>query len=140
MDLHNSYKYTLAIEPVAAATSNTAIVSNVIDTANFTGHEFVLITGTNADADATYTVLVEEGDTGTAGSTTLSDNTAVADADLIGTEASASYTFANDATTKKIGYRGSKRYIRVTVTPANNTGNTFLAAVWVQAGARVQPV
>jgi hypothetical protein len=135
MDLHNSYKYTLAIEPVAAATSNTAIVSTILDMANFSGAELVLVTGTNADADAAYTVLLEEGN-----ASNLSDASAVADADMIGTEAQASYTYADDATTKKLGYRGAKRYIRATVTPANNTGNTFLAGVWVQAGARVQPV
>lgn len=135
MDLHNSYKYSLAIEPVAAATSNTAIVSTILDTANFTGAELVLATGTNADADATYTMLLEESD-----ASNMSGANSVADTDLIGTEAQASYTFADDATTKKLGYRGSKRYIRATVTPANNTGNTFLAAIWVQSGARVQPV
>jgi hypothetical protein len=26
---------------------------------------------------------------------------------------------------------GGKRYKRVTITPANNTGNVFVAAVWV---------
>jgi hypothetical protein len=102
-------------------------VSTILDTAGFGSHEFVGILGTNTDADATFTVLVEEGD-----NSALSDNTAVADADLLGVEAMG-LDFADDNKVFKIGYKGTKRYIRVTVTPANNgAGNIFFAAVWIQ--------
>ena len=51
---------------------------------------------------------------------------------LLGTLAQASYTFADDGETRKIGYTGGKRYVRVTVTPSNNdAGNIFLAGVWL---------
>lgn len=133
-DLHYNVKYSRALSPVAAVTNNTAYVSEILDTANFTANELIIITGSLADADATFTVLLEEG-----AASNLSDNTAVADGDMLGTEAGASFTFANDDTTKKLGYIGSKRYIRATITPANNTGNAYVAAVWAQAGARVVP-
>ncbi len=133
-DLHYSVKYSRALSPVAAVSNNTAYVSEILDTANFTANELVILTGSLADADATFTVLLEEG-----AASNLSDNTAVADGDMLGTEAGASFTFANDDTTKKLGYIGSKRYIRATITPANNTGNAFVAAVWAQSGARVAP-
>ncbi len=133
-DLHYSVKYSRALSPVAAVSNNTAYVSEILDTANFTANELVILTGSLADADATFTVLLEEG-----AASNLSDNTAVADGDMLGTEAGASFTFANDDTTKKLGYIGSKRYIRATITPANNTGNAFVAAVWAQGGARVAP-
>lgn len=134
-DLHNTLKFSQGLSPVAAGTDNTAYVSQIIDTANFNATEFVILTGANTDADATFTVLVEDG-----GASNLSDNAAVADAYLLGTEANASFLFSDDNTTKKIGYIGPKRYVRVTITPANNAaGNIFLAGVWVQGGARVAP-
>ncbi len=133
-DLHYSVKYSRALSPVAAVSNNTAYVSEILDTANFTANELVILTGSLADADATFTVLLEEG-----AASNLSDAAAVADGDMLGTEAGASFTFANDDTTKKLGYIGSKRYIRATITPANNTGNAFVAAVWAQGGARVAP-
>ena len=133
-DLHYSVKYSRALSPVAAVSNNTAFVSEILDTANFTANELVILTGSLADADATFTVLLEEG-----AASNLSDAAAVADGDMLGTEAGASFTFANDDTTKKLGYIGSKRYIRATITPANNTGNAFVAAVWAQGGARVAP-
>lgn len=134
-DLHNSIKASRGLSPVAAGTDNTPFVSEIVDTANFNATEFLILVGANTDADATFTVLVEDGD-----NASLTDNAAVADAYLLGTEAGASFTFANDNTVEKIGYIGAKRYVRVTITPANNgAGNIFIAGVWVQAGARVQP-
>ena len=133
-NLHHDVKYSRAISPAAATTDNTAWVSQILDTANFTKNELIIALGSLADADATFTVLLEEG-----AASNLSDNTAVADGDMLGTEALASFTFAADDTVKKLGYIGSKRYIRATITPANNTGNAFVAAVWAQSGARVAP-
>jgi hypothetical protein len=135
MDLHNNIKVSRAISPVAAGTDNTAYVSEILDTSNFSANELVIAIGANTDADATFTVLIEEGD-----NSALSDNSAVADADLLGTEALASWTYGDDNETRKIGYKGTKRYIRATVTPAgNDSGNIYMAALWIQAGARVAP-
>jgi hypothetical protein len=53
--------------------------------------EFVILAGALADADATFTVLAEEGD-----QANLSDNTAADDRDLLGTEAQASFDFSAD--------------------------------------------
>lgn len=133
LDLHNNIKVSLAEPPVAAVTNDTAKVSEILDTAGFTQHEFIGVFGTNADADATYTVLVEDGD-----NSALSDAAAVDDAFLLGVEAMG-LDFADDNAVFKIGYIGPKRYVRVTVTPANNTGNFFFAGVWVQAGGRKPP-
>jgi hypothetical protein len=128
-------KYSRGVSPVAAITDNTALVSQIIDTANFLHNVFVLITGTLTDADATFTVLVEDGN-----AANLSDAAAVTNANyLLGTIAGASFTFADDNVVKKIGYIGPKRYVRVTVTPANNTGNFFMAGIWAQSKPRVGP-
>ncbi|WP_289294515.1 hypothetical protein [uncultured Reyranella sp.] len=134
MDLHSNVKASRAIAPAAATTDNTPWVSAILDTQNYDTNELVLQAGVLSDADATFTVLLEESnDSGMSGAV------AVADADLIGLESEASFTFADDNVTKKLGYRGNKRYIRATVTPANNTGNAFLAAVWLQANGRKKP-
>jgi hypothetical protein len=134
MDLHHAIKVTNAIPPAAATTDNTPWVSTILDCANFDANELILTPGSLADADATFTVLLEEG-----AQSNLSDHTAVVDEDLLGLEATASFTFSDDNGAFKLGYKGNKRYIRATITPANNTGNAFLSAAWVQAGARVQP-
>lgn len=124
-DLMNSIATRVAIAPVVA-TDDTALVGNVIDVQGYGSATFVIATGTIADANATFAVLVEEGD-----AANLSDATAVADADLIGTEALAGFTFADDGETRKIGYAGACRYVRLTVTPSGNTGDAPVAAVAV---------
>jgi hypothetical protein len=133
-DLHNNIKVSRAISPVAAApTGNTAIVSEILDTANFGSAEFVAALGSIADADVTFTLLFEDGD-----NSSLTDNAAVADEHLLGVE-SAVYVFGDDNKTFKIGYIGPKRYVRVTITPANNTGNHCMSAVWIQSHPRNLP-
>lgn len=123
------------IAPAAAVTDNTATVSSIIDCLGYDAVTLAFVTGTLSDADATFTVLLEEGDV-----SNLSDAAAVADADMVsmtnGTapETAAAYTFADDAEARAIGYVGSKRYIRLTITPANNTGNHFVAGVAVLEG------
>lgn len=125
-DMVNDLGMLSAIEPNAAVTDNTAKVSAILDCSTKTHVTLALLTGTDADADATFTVLLEESN-----AANMSGSNAVDDVDLIGTENLASYTFADDNEPRKLGYRGSKRYIRATVTPANNTGNFFLAGLWL---------
>lgn len=134
-DIHNNLHFAPLIAPVAARTDNTAIVSAIIDTLGYEACELVLITGTNTDTNATFAVLVEDGD-----NSGLSDNAAVVDAQLIGTEAVAGFTFADDVECRKIGYIGGKRYVRMTVTPSgNDSGNIFIAGVAVLGHSRHGP-
>ena len=52
--------------------------------------------------------------------------------DLLGLETQAGFDFSADNKVFKLGFRPSgKRYKRVTITSANNTGNAFVAGVWV---------
>jgi hypothetical protein len=126
-DLHNNIHPLAGIVPVAARVDNTAIVSTIVDTQGFSSCEFILVTGANTDTNAAFVVLVEDGD-----AANLSDAVAVVDDELLGTEALAGFTFADDNETRKIGYIGSKRYVRVTVTPSgNDAGNIFIAGIWV---------
>ena len=124
-DLCNNIHPVRAISPAAAGTDNTAMVSQIIDTAGYDSLTFVINIGANTDANATFTVLVEDGDV-----STLTDNAAVADNQLIGTEALAGFTYADDNELRKIGYLGGKRYVRLTITPSgNDAGNIYVDAV-----------
>ena len=133
-DLHNNIDVRPAIAPVVA-TDNTALVSAIIDTVGYGGLEFAICTGTLADADATFTVLVEHDD-----AANLASAAAVPDSALLGTESAASFTFASDGVTKKIGYIGTKRYVRLTITPGANTGNAPIAAMAILGFPHMAPV
>lgn len=123
LDYHSDMEPRRAISPVTVS-DNTAQVSQIIDLQAVSYLEFVLFTASLADADATFTVLVEHGD-----QSNLSDAAAAPDSDLLGLEADASFTFAADDSVRSIGYRGSKRYVRLTVTPANNASAALFGAV-----------
>ena len=110
--------------PGAAVTNNTAFVSNIIDTAGYGSLVLAVHTGSIADVDVTFTLLLEESNDSAMGSAN-----AVADSDLIGTEAGCAPLFSNDNTVGKLGYIGSKRYVRMTITPAANTGDIYLSGV-----------
>jgi hypothetical protein len=124
-DLFNNIDPKRAISPVSVA-DTTAQVSQIISMAGYQSLTFLILAGAIADADATFTVLVEEGD-----SPTLTDAAAVADVDLLGTEALAAFIFSDDNAIRKIGYIGSKAYVRMTITPVANASAALLAVVAV---------
>jgi hypothetical protein len=109
---------------VSALSDNTAVVSGIVDIKGFDALTFLIGMGTLVDVDATFAVTVDEGD-----AANLSDAASVATADLIGTLALASFTFAADGLCRKIGYKGTKRYVRCTVTPSANTGAAPIAII-----------
>ncbi|MGE3150601.1 MAG: hypothetical protein AB7K04_16210 [Pseudorhodoplanes sp.] len=122
-DLASNLHPVRAISPVSVS-DDTAQVSQIIDTQGFASLAFVILTGALGDADATFAVLVEHGD-----QSGLADAAAVPDAELIGTEALAGFAFNDDDETRKIGYVGTKRYARLTVTPSANGAAAFVVAV-----------
>lgn len=125
-DLANNLHFKPAFTPATAVVDNTPQVSTILDTLGAGSAMLAFQTGTLTDADATFAELLEESnDPAMAGANTVAAN------DLIGTGALASFNFADDVECRKIGYIGNKRYIRATITPANNTGNLFLAGMWI---------
>lgn len=111
------------ISPVSVA-DNTAQVGQIIDRQGFESVTYIIATGSIADADATFTVLLEDGD-----AANLSDAAAVASPNLLGTAALAGFQFDDDNETRKIGYVGGKRYTRLTITPAANASAAVICAV-----------
>ena len=142
-DLLNQIQVKRGLSPVASAADNTAQVSQIIDRQGYDSAGFVIATGAVPDADATFAVLVEHGDV-----SNLSDAAAVPDVELIGQdpasastpEVQAGFTFAADDNVRKIGYRGSKRYLRLTITPSANSSATLLCVIALLGNAEVQPV
>ena len=131
-DLMNNINVKRVISPVSVA-DTTAQVGQVVDGQGFGSVTYLIATGSIADVDATFTVLLEECDT--SGGT----YTAVADADLLGTEVLAAFQFDDDNECRKLGYIGSKRYTRMTITPVLNASAALLAAVAVLGNPAVAP-
>ncbi len=135
-DMSDNIKATRAYSPVASAgTGDTPLVSEIADLQGFDSCTLLILTGTLADAGATFTVLIEDGDA----SDLVADGGAVVDAQLIGTEAAASFSQADDNKVLKIGYVGNKRYVRATITPSGNAAAAPITAVWVLGHASVGP-
>lgn len=132
-DLMNNVHVARVLSPVSVA-DTTAQVGQIIDKKGFESLTYLIATGSIADADATFTVLLEEG-----AAADLSDAAAVADADLIGTEALAAFQFDDDNEVRKLGYIGSKRYTRLTITPVGNASAALLSAVAVLGHPQIAP-
>lgn len=132
-DLMNEIAVKRVLSPVSVA-DTTAQVGQIIDKKGFESVTYLIATGSIADADATFTVLLEEGD-----AANMSDAAAVADADLLGTEALAAFQYDDDNECRKLGYIGSKRYTRLTITPVNNASAALLSAVAVLGHAQIKP-
>lgn len=127
------------LSPVSEA-GTTALVGEIIDHQGYESVTYAIATGSIADADATFTVLLEEGDVAN-----MSDAAAVADADMVsqtlGTapETAAAFTFADDNEVRKIGYKGTKRYSRLTITPVANASAALIAAICILGHRRTLP-
>ena len=128
-DFANNAQVKRVLSPVSVS-DTTAQVGEIIDRLGYDSLTYVIATGSIADADATFTVLLEESD-----AANLSDAAAVADADMIsqtaGTapETAAGFRYDSDDQVRKLGYIGNKRYTRLTITPAANTSAALLSAV-----------
>lgn len=134
-DLYSGLNVTRAISPVAIGTTGTGQTGKIIDRKGYVGPVlFDISYGTITATGAVYTVTVKEGDvTGTL--------TSVADIDLIGTESAAGIAAgtprtsgSNKNVSKKIGYKGGKRYVQVNV-KSTATAGTLISANAIQQAA-----
>jgi len=132
-DLHNSVEVRRTISPQSVA-NNTTIYGQVIDRNGYDALEFVIALGNLADSDATFSVKVQESD-----NENFASCSAVADANLLGLESAAAWTYASDDLTRRIGVANTKRYVRIVVTPSGNSAAALLAVVAVLAYPKVGP-
>lgn len=126
-DLHNNSRVLRVISPVALTTV-AGVSGKVIDRQGYGGVEFLCNYGSITATNATLTVVVKEGDA-------TGSLTSVADADLLGTEAAAGIAAGARTSgtgknvSKRVGYRGNKRYVTV------NVSSTVTAATIVSVDA-----
>jgi hypothetical protein len=140
-NLHNNALRVAIAPPATAVADNTPIVGNWIDRLGFEALTFGILTGNLADADATFTVLVEDASAADkSDAAAVSDDELISQTDGVAPEAAAGLDFADDNVTKKIGYIGMKQFVRVTVTPAGNSGAAPIAAIAVLSHAKSRPV
>lgn len=138
-DLHNNMKALNAIT-AAAIGANATKTGNIIDRKGYGGVEFLVTYGSVTTTGTIVTTVVKEGDTTGA-------LTSVADADLIGTEVLASLPAATPRTagttkevTKRIGYKGSKRYVQISAVQTGVTSVGCISAEAVLFNPAVAPV
>jgi hypothetical protein len=118
-DFHNNCQLSEAIVPVVGPTGTTPVLSNVVETIRFTKCELALLFG--AIGNGTFTALVED-------SPDNANWTTVPPAELLGV-VTPFVPVLNE--TWKIGYVGSNRYVRVTITPVGNSASFYLSALWI---------
>lgn len=118
---HERMRTAVGVAPVAIGTTGTGQVGKIIDRAGYSAVEFVIAYGSVTSSTAVYTVTLKEGDaTGTM--------TSVADADMIGTEALAGLAAGARTSgtgknvTKRLGYKGNKRYVQCGVKSTATAG------------------
>lgn len=132
MEMFNNITLKRVISPVSVA-DTTAQVGTVVDHQGYGQAVYAIATGSIADADATFTVLLEESDASGSGFAAVSDD------DLLGTEVLAAFQFDDDNECRKLGYKGIKRYTRLTITPVANASAALLSAVCILGSPDVAP-
>jgi len=133
-DKRNPAEYVMALSATLSGT--TEAEGEWIDVQDFDSLTFIVSTGTVTDAGTTsgFAFEVEDGD-----DTTDAGATPVADADLIGVESDLTVTADTDdnKVIGTIGYRGTKRYVRMTATGTTGT-NAVVSVVGILADGRMQ--
>lgn len=131
IDLHNNIETRRVVAPIAGATTHEG---QIIDRQNFASVEFAIAHGVHTTSGVTVTPALLEG----AATGTL---TTVADADILGTIAGATMTATGsgsiDNKVAKLGYIGSKRYVRLNVT--TSAASQVVAAVAILGNPRKPP-
>jgi hypothetical protein len=130
-DLHSNILGSRGISPAAALTANGTTTGQTIDVREYGSVEFFFQSG--VITDGTFTVTVYEGD-----ASDMSDEAAVADADLLGTEPV--FAATDDNMVKRVGYIGGKRYVRAKVVQAGATSGGFISSIVVQGHPKTAPV
>jgi hypothetical protein len=139
-DLANSIEVRAVVPPVVVS-NDTAQVGAVIDRLGYDSLTYVIATGTLADADATFEVLLEESDASGSGFAQVDAADMLADENPVAlNDPALTLTFADDGETRKLGYVGNKRYTRLTLTPSGNSGSAPIAAVAILGHPASAPV
>lgn len=137
-DLHSNMKQVLSHIPVALGATG-VMAGAIIDRQGYGGVEFVVDYGSITTTGTAIAAVLKEGDvTGTLAS--------VADGDLLGTEAlvglaaGARVAGTGKEVSKRLGYKGTKRYVQLTLTHSGTTSTGAIAANAVLFNPAVAPI
>lgn len=137
-DLHSNIDAVVVIPPIAL-TTGTGLAGAIIDRQGYGGVEFIFSYGAMTSTIATITAVLKDGDvTGTL--------TSVADTNLIGTEALASIPAVartdgvGDKVTKRLGYKGNKRYVQASIASTTTTFGTIVGINAILHNPQLSPV
>ena len=134
-DLYNNIEARRGESPLAIAqTNNDPIVTEIIDMQGFKSLVWLIVLGGLVDAAFTTVFLMEHGD-----DSGLSDAAAVPDSQMDPTEIVAAFDQGDDDSVRKLGYVGEKRFVRLTITPSDNTGDLSIAIVALLGDADRRP-
>lgn len=127
-DFRNNFSLSFGAN-LTTQTDNTAISSTITrDGSQQTA--LALLVGTAADSDMTVALTLQESDDN-------STFTTVAAKDFSGSLTGVQ--FDSDNTIRVINYHGSKKYVKLTATPSNNTGSLTWGIINVLGNGRVTP-
>ena len=130
-DLHNNVDDRIALD-LAAISTDTTTVGNIIDTAGYESIEFIALSGTITDG--AYAFKIEDGD-----NSALSDAADVDSTLLLGDLTG--FALTDDDTSKRVGCIAKKRYVRLSiVSTATTTGVNMMGAAAVLGHPHVAPV
>jgi len=116
-DLHNNVDDQIAMD-LAAISSNTTTVGNIIDTAGYESIEFIALMGTITDG--AYAFKIEDGD-----ASNLSDAADVDSSLLLG--ALTGFAATDDDSSKRVGCIAKKRYVRLSLVSTGVTTGVNMA-------------
>ena len=119
-DMHNNIKVVSVVAPISPAATGT-ITGAVVDRANFASVEFLIASGAMVTTGFTLTPIVKSG-------SATGSLSAVADSNLIGTEADAAFA-GTETGIKKIGYKGNDRYVSCDLVAAASATGVHAASV-----------
>lgn len=136
-DIHNNARTLVALAP-AALTTVAGRTGKIIDRKGYGGIEFLVSYGSITATNATITVGLKEGDA-------TGSLTSVADADLLGTEALAGVAAGARTSgvgknvSKRVGYRGNKRYVQLNIVSSTVTAATIISSTAMLHSPTVAP-
>lgn len=132
-DLASLIHPVVAIAPTTI-TDNSVITGLIVDLSGYQSCVFLIAMGVLAANAATFAVTMDHGD-----DAALADAAAVPATGMTGTLALAGFDQSADLKTRKIGYAGSKRYVRLKITPAGNNAAAPITAIALLGDSRFAP-
>lgn len=133
IDLNSVLKMYPSTDPAAIIAGNATKTGATIDRQGYESLEFLAIAGVITDSTLTCTVYESN-------ASDMTGETAVADADLIGQTNGFVHNAASSSTIKKVGYKGTKRYVRLKIVQTSATTGGFVCAVAIQGNAKFNPL